>query len=89
MESKIKAEDTINKAFLKVIEIALKTNLNDEEVPQGELAQGLKQVIKEKWYDDNYDPVPFTPLDRISYESMINNNQDNLISYLKSRDEPA
>ena len=73
--------------MLRPTEILLRTNLVDDSVALGELAQGLKQAVKGRFMEDAYDAVDINPF-RITeggFADIKANNMDNIISYLKSR----
>lgn len=85
-----KESDLFHKAFLRPIEIALKTRTTEKDTkrPADALPYGLKQVIKRDIALNQYvlkDFVPFRSVDKtqLSMEKILENNQDNLISLMK------
>ena len=89
--SQVKTEDLLNIAFMKPIEVALRTNRTDKEVLPDSLPQGLMQVIKENGVNDNkYNLQRFQPVTPFitSLEALKANSMDNYISLLKKPNLP-
>lgn len=83
--NKIDEGDLVHKAFLKPIELVLRTNKQDKNVSGRELPQGLMQALKISSISDNtYEPLDFPVLKPDdNFEDACKSNADNLISFLK------
>lgn len=51
--SQVKTEDLLNVAFMKPVEVTLRTNKTDKAVPVESLPAGLMLVVKENGINDN------------------------------------
>ena len=51
--NQVKMEDMINVAFMKPVELALRTRATDPEVPADALPQGMLIAVKEQSINDN------------------------------------
>ena len=79
-----------HKAFLRPIEIALKTKYTEKrnDMDSDALAFGLKQVIKKdislnQYTLQNFDSFQNLYTENQNYRYMVENNYDNLISLIK------
>ena len=72
-------------AFMKPVEVALRTHNNDKGVPTGALPQGLMVAAKDQGINDN--KYKLHSLDAVdpegTLESLRKNHQDNYVSLLK------
>lgn len=84
--SQVKTEDLLNVAFMKPIEVALRTNKTDKTLPPDALPAGLMLVLKENGINDNkYQLAAFQPVppDLTSYDQLRTQHLDNYVSLLK------
>lgn len=84
--SQVKTEDLLNVAFMKPIEVALRTSKTDKTLPPDALPSGLMLVLKDNGINDNkYQLAPFQPVppDLASYDQLRSQHLDNYVSLLK------
>jgi hypothetical protein len=83
--NQVKMEDMINVAFMKPVELALRTRATDPEVPADALPQGMLIAVKEQSINDNkYKLEKLTEVCKdSSLQELRKNHQDNYISLLK------
>jgi hypothetical protein len=89
--AQVKTEDLLNVAFMKPIEVTLRTNRTDKTLPPDSLPEGLMQVIKENGITDNkYKLERFHPVspDITSLDALKEKHMDNYISLIKKEVGP-
>ncbi len=52
--AQVKLEDLVNVAFMKPVELALRTNKNDKDVPNDSLPQGMLFAEKKSIEDNKF-----------------------------------
>lgn len=83
--SQVKIEDMLNVGFMKPIEVALRTNRNDQSVPNDSLPKGLMLADKKTINDNKYELKKILPVDpTLSFKELKEKHfMDNYISLLK------
>ena len=87
--AQVKTEDLLNIAFMKPLEVTLRTHKNDKSVPTDSLPKGLMQAVKTSINDNKYKLTPFKPIEteHKSLEDLRAKHLDNYISLLKKSEE--
>jgi hypothetical protein len=81
--AQVKTEDMLNLAFMKPIEVALRTHRTDKSVPSDALPRGLMIAQKQSINDNKYSLKRIEAVDGTHLEELREKKMDNYISLLK------